>query len=59
MKRPIRIVDSAVALEERLDLLEALLGDLQPVAVAHDELAAEPATEQEGREVAERRRTSR
>ena len=34
MKRPIRIVAAAAALEEALDLVEPLLGDLQPLAVA-------------------------
>ena len=42
----------AAALEEALDLLEALLGDLHAGAVADHEVAAEPAAEHVGREVA-------
>ena len=42
----------AAALEEALDVLEALLGDLHARAVADHEVAAEPAAEHVGGEVA-------
>ena len=42
----------AAPLEERLDLLQALLGDLHPRAVADHEVAPEPAAERVGGEVA-------
>ena len=58
MKRPIRIVVAAAALEELLDLLQALLGDLHALAVADEEGAAEPAAERVGRDGRPRRRTT-
>ena len=45
----------AALVEERLDLLEPLLGDLHARAVLDHELAAEPAAERVGRHVAEHR----
>ena len=48
---------AAVAVEERLDLVQALLGDLDPAAVADEELAAQaPAEEERGRVAGHRRR---
>ena len=51
-KRPIRIVSPPWRSKKPLDLLEARLGDLHPRAVAHEEVAAEPAAEVVARDVA-------
>ena len=55
MKRPIRIVSPPRLLEEPLDLVQPVLGDLQPLAVAQQPRAAEPAPERVGGHVAEHR----
>ena len=47
---------AAVAVEEALDLLQPGLGDLDPRAVADEELAAQPAAEHVARHVAGHRR---
>ena len=59
MKRPIRIVLPAVAGEVALDLLQALVGDPEALAVLDEEPAAEPRAEQEADGVARRRRRAR